>query len=51
MEKCYQFSINGIEPSQVRSLMPVAVQASEGKVVQFRGAAMLPWRDVIDMKS
>ncbi len=31
--------------------MPVAMQASQGKVVQFRGATMLSRLDVIDVKS
>ena len=39
-----------IVSGDVRSLMPVAVQASQGKIVDGSGTAMLAGDDVVDVK-
>lgn len=39
-----------IMPGDVRALMPVAVEAGQGKIVDGRGTSMLARDDVIDVK-
>jgi hypothetical protein len=51
MEKLNQFSIDRVKTSQIGSFVPIAMQTSQGQIVQFRKATVLAWSDVIDVKS
>jgi hypothetical protein len=39
-----------IDSRQVRSLVQIAIDAGESKVVEFVGSAVNPWNDVLDVK-
>jgi len=50
VEKPDEVSSCRIMPGDVRTLVPVAVQASQGKIIDCSGTSMLARDDVIDVK-
>ncbi len=50
MKELDQSSVAGIETGQIRVFVPTKMQTSQRQIVQFREAAVLACRGVIDVK-
>jgi hypothetical protein len=50
MEQPTQLSCTWISPGDIRTFVPVAVEASQGKILKNRCATVLARNDVVDVK-
>ena len=50
MKQTNEFARSGIKPGDIRAFKPIAVEAGHRKIIEYRGAAMLPGDNMIDLE-